>query len=85
MPQDNFVRMEPPMSASRFAISTGDEIFLEMSAIASGLSFSASDTGTESAWGNTNSEVLLDEFLQEKPTNTTTNKKNTLPFIQDDV
>jgi hypothetical protein len=67
------------------AISTGDDIFLEISAITSGLSFSASDVGTESASGNTNLPVLFDEFLHEKHTNTTINNKNTLPFIQDDI
>jgi hypothetical protein len=67
------------------AISTGDDIFLEISAIASGLSFSASDTGTESASGNTNSAYLFDEFLHEKHTNTIINTDNNLTFIQDDI
>ena len=56
-----------------------------MSAIASGLNFSASDIGTESDSGNTNSLFLLDEFLHEKHTNNAIANKNTLPFIQDDL
>ena len=59
-------------------------IFFEISAIASGLNFSASETGTESVLGNTNSLVLFEEFLQEKHANKIT-IKNTLPFIQDDL
>ena len=69
------------MVCSRFAISTGEETFFEISAIASGLNFSTSETGIESDCGNTNSEVLLFEFLQEKPKNTISSNKNTLPFI----
>jgi hypothetical protein len=57
-------------------------MFLEISCIASGLRISASETGTESASGKTNSLALFEEFLHEKPTNIRTNK-NTLPFIQD--
>ena len=60
-------------------------MFLEISAIASGLNFSASDKGTESALGNTNSPVLFDECLHDKHTNTKINNRNTLPFIQDDL
>jgi len=41
--------------------------FFDISAIASGLNFSASETGTESDCGNTNSDVLLFEFLHENP------------------
>jgi hypothetical protein len=63
------------------AISTGDEIFFEISAIASGLNFSTSETGTESDWGKTNPDVLLFEFLHEKPKNTISSKNITLPCI----
>jgi hypothetical protein len=56
-------------------------MFFEISAIASGLNFSASETGIESDCGKTNSEALLFEFLQEKPKNITISKMNTLPFI----
>jgi hypothetical protein len=56
-------------------------MFFEISAIASGLNFSASETGTESDCGKTNSAVLLFEFLHEKPINTMISNKNTLPFI----
>jgi hypothetical protein len=67
---------------SKFAISTGEDIFLEMSAIASGLSFSASETGIESASGNTNSSVFFDVFLQEMHNTTQIIIRIALPFIQ---
>jgi hypothetical protein len=57
-------------------------MFLEMSAIASGLSFSASETGTESATGNTNSSVLFDVFLQEMHKTIQIRIRIALPFIQ---
>jgi hypothetical protein len=56
-------------------------MFFDISAIASGLNFSASETGTESDCGNMNSEVLLFEFLHENPKHKINNNKNTLPFI----
>jgi hypothetical protein len=55
-----------------------------MSSIASGLSFSASDTGTESASGKTNALVWFKEFLQERHANIVTIKK-ILPLIQYDI
>jgi len=57
-------------------------MFFDISAIASGLSFSASETGTESLCGNTNSDVLLFEFLQEKLKQIISSKRITLPFIK---
>jgi len=53
-----------------------------MSAIASGLSFSASDTGTESASGKTNSAYFSDEFLHESQMIIININKKILPFIQ---
>jgi hypothetical protein len=54
--------------------------------MASGLSFSAMETGTESASGNTNSLLLFEEFLHDKHKKTTTIvNRNTLTFIQDDM
>ena len=61
-------------------------MFFEISSIASSLSFSASETGIESAAGNTNSAVFLVELLQEKTDSITINPIiNNLPVIQDDV
>jgi hypothetical protein len=64
------------------AISIGEEIFLEISSIASELSNSASATGIESASGKTNSTGFLVELLQEKRKSAImTWIKNNLPII----
>jgi hypothetical protein len=56
---------------------------LDISAIASLLSFSASPTGTESASGKMNSELFFAEFLHEKQERTDTNSINKIrPFIR---
>jgi hypothetical protein len=57
-------------------------MFFEISSIASSESFSASETGIESAAGKTNSAVFLVELLQEKTDNITISPIiNNLPII----
>jgi len=65
------------------AISTGEEIFLEISSSASALSFSDSDKGIESASGKINSPDLRVVLLHEENNRTIIRQiKNNLPFIR---